>query len=203
MVGYNTLFGQSFSEEKRKEAAGHFEKARQYGDLQAILYLSDCYWHDNRSGFPQDFQRAKSLLEEYQQKGGAQAQYSANSRLASISRLEKQPFDVIVLQLAKAHKANPKGTAADNFQKWYGEWLRDYIAHLADDSVQTEIETLFSGHPDFLYALALRQELAKNYRCAITLYGCSAAMGSKKALCALYSMATPGTNYFSKREVCI
>lgn len=201
IVGYNTLYGKGFSAEKLEEAELCFETARKLGSIWASVYLSDCYWGENKDGFPQDFETAKELLHNSLRPDNQNLQYAIHMRLGKIGWLEKQSAGMVAEHLAISHQANPKGNAALRFQQWYGQWLSDYVELLLHDgTLQKEMEALFCGNADFIYAVALQQELAGLYRAAIMLYGCSAAMGNKKAICSLYNISRPGTNYFTQKE---
>ncbi len=197
---YDTLYGNDFSASKLKEATEHFEKARQYGNILAILRLSDCCWHSQKEGFPQDFPRAKELLLEFLEKCNVPDKYYAYLRLARISMLENQPFEITVGYLSKAHKINVRGLASIRIKEFFGDKISEYIQQLKKSNLlQRKMNELFCENADFLYAIALQLELSGDYYSAIELYGCSASMGSKKAVYTLYNMAKQGTNYFNKK----
>ena len=201
MIGYDTLYGEGFSAEQLEEAKNCFERSRECGFINANLQLSDCYWSSQKEGFPQDYPAAKALLQELLEKGNAELQYSAHLRLARIGQLEKAPIAECVEHLAQAYRLNTKKDAAATFHKRYGEWLNGYVTTLLQEgTLRQELQPLFGDHPDFAYAVALQQEQSGNRRTAIALYGCSAAWGSKKALCNLYNMAKKDTDYFEARE---
>lgn len=202
MVGYNTLYGEGFSAQKLNLAKQYFETARNCGFITATLPLSDCYWSTQKPEYPQDYQTAKELLQTVLTDGTAELRYHAYLRLASIGRQEKKSADEIIGNLAKAHGENSMGSAVTRFQRYYGQWIGDYVDVLkTEGTLQREMERIFCGNAEFLYAIAMQQELAGAYRCSILLYGCSAAMGNKKALCCLYNMSRIGTNYFTQKEV--
>lgn len=204
MVGYNTVYGEGFSAQNLEEAKLYFETARRCGYTWATLYLSDCYWSGKKEGFPQDFDTARELLQSLLTVENTQLRYAAYMRLANIGKLQKQSAEAVTSHLIKAHQTDPKAKAALRFRQWYGEWLSGYVVQLdRKGTLQQEMEQFFCGSADFLYAVAVQQEQAGNCQSAITLYGCSAAMGSKKALCNLYNMAKPGTDYFAKKEASV
>lgn len=201
ILAYNTLYGAGFSYEKLEEAEQCLETARKLGRVWANVYLSDCYWHDNKAGFPQDFETAKELLQSIIKTDDKKLQYAIHIRLAKIGWLEKQPMGMVAEHYVKAHQANTKGNAAVGFQRLYGKWLSDYVELLyRDGSLQKEMEALFCGNADYIYAVAQQQEQAGYYRPAIMLYGCSAAMGNKKAIYSLYNISRHDTNYFTQKE---
>ena len=142
------------------------------------------------------------LPERLEKESDERHKYSASIWLSDLTRLEKRPVSEAIAHLSMAHRFKPSGKAATRFQTFYGAWFADYVRVLLQEgeNLQQEMEALFDGNGDFLYALALDLELKKNYKLAIQLYGCSAEMGNKKSLYALYNMAKTNTNYFRLSE---